>query len=288
MSKIGSKLNFAWKLFLAKLLSMKTLTLLLLLGILYHIFLSPVKSFSQSVNYPVCPWIFPFLISDIYFVILFMSAVVYYFSDVPFMKEWTMYQVIRTGRVEWACGQIGSIIFSSFAFIVIAIFETGLMLLPNITLSEGWGKVLYTLSMTNAAGEYRIPFSVSYDIINKFGTFQAMGISILMGGLVIMFIGLLMFSLSLYISRLWANIIAMLFVILPIVVENIGDIVPWLVYCSPISWMRMSEIDVRSGMRWQMPTALTSSIILLIACIVLSATIIWKIHGVDFKLIKED
>ena len=115
-----------------------------------------------------------------------------------------------------------------------------------------------------------------------------MGISILMGGLVIMFIGLLMFSLSLYISRLWANIIAMLFVILPIVVENIGDIVPWLVYCSPISWMRMSEIDVRSGMRWQMPTALTSSIILLIACIVLSATIIWKIHRVDFKLIKED
>lgn len=288
MSKIGSNLKLAWKLFLTKILSMKTLTLLLLLGIIYHFFLSPVKSFSQSVNYPVCPWIFPFLISDIYFVILFMSAVVYCFSDVPFMKEWIMYQVIRTGRVKWACGQIGSIIFNSFAFILIAILETGLILLPDITLSEGWGKVLYTLSMTNAAGEYRIPFSVSYDIINKFEPIQAVGMSILMGGLVIMFIGLLMFSLSLYISRLWANIIAMLFVILPIVIENIGDIVPWLVYCSPISWMRLSEINVQSGMGWQTPTLLTSSIVLAIACIVLSVTIIWKIHRVDFKLLKED
>lgn len=288
MSKICSKFKLAWKLFLKKELSIKTFTLLLLLGIIYHIFLSPVKDFSTSVHYPVSPWIFPFLISDIYFVILFMAAVVYYFSDVPFMKEWTMYQVIRTGRVKWACGQIGSIIFSSFAFILIAIFETILILLPDITLSEGWGKILYTLSMTNAAGEYRIPFGVSYDIINKFEPIQAIGISILMGGLVIMFIGLLMFTLSLYISRLWANIVAMLFVILPIVIENIGDVVPWLVYCSPISWMRISELSVQSGMAYQTPTLLKSIIILLAGCIVLSMAIIWKIKKVDFKLIKED
>lgn len=288
MSKMGSSLKLAWKFFLAKLLSMKTLILLVLLGFIYHIFLSPLKSFSQSVNYPVSPWIFPFLVSDIYFVILFMAAVVYYFSDVPFMKEWTMYQVIRTGRVKWACGQIGSVIFNSFAFIVIAILETGLMLVPDITLREGWGKVLYTLSMTNAAGEYQIPFSVSYNIISKYGALQAVGISVLTGGLVMMFIGLLMFSLSLYISRLWANIIAMLFVILPIVIENVGNIFPWLVYCSPVSWMRLSVIDTGVGIGRQAPTLLTCCIALLIACIVLAVTIIWKICRVDFKLLKED
>ena len=288
MSKTVSNLKLAWKLFLTKILSMKTLILLFLLGILYHIFLSPVKDFSQSVNYPVCPWIFPFLISDVYFVILFMSAAVYYFSDVPFMKEWTMYQVIRTGRVKWACGQIGSIVFSSFAFIFMSMLETGLILLPDITLSEGWGKVLHTLSMTNARGEYRIPFSVSYGIINRFEPLQAAGISLSMGGLVIMFIGLLMFSLSLCVSRLWANIIAMLFVILPIVIENIGDIVPWLVYCSPVSWLRFSEIDTQSGIGRQTPTLLTSGIVLVIACIALSVTIIWKIRRVDFVLLKED
>lgn len=288
MSKICSNFKLAWKLFLKKVLSIKTFTLLLLLGIIYHIFLSPVKDFSTSVNYPISPWIFPFLISDIYFVILFMASVVYYFSDVPFMKEWTMYQVIRTGRVKWACGQIGSIILSSFAFILIAIFETVLILLPDITLSEGWGKILYTLSMTNAAGEYRIPFSVSYDIINNFEPIQAIGISILMGGFVIMFIGLLMFTLSLYTSRLWANIVAMLFVILPIVIENIGDVVTWLVYCSPISWMRISELSEQSGIACQMPTLLKSIIILLASCIALSIAIIWKINKVDFKLIKED
>lgn len=288
MSRKCSNYNLAWKLFLKRLWSIKTLTLVLLLGIIYHIFLSPVKEFSEAVQYPVSPWIFPFLISDIYFVILFMASVVYYYSDVPFMKDWTMYQVIRTGRVKWACGQIGSIIFSSFVFILIAIFETILILLPDITLSEGWGKILYTLSMTNAASEYRIPFSVPYDIITKFEPIQAVGIVILMGGLVIAFIGLLMFTLSLYISRLCANIVAMLFVVLPIVLENIGDVVPWLVYCSPVSWMRISELNLQPGMVSQTPTLLKCIIILMASCIVLSMAIIWKINKVDFKFMKED
>lgn len=97
MNRICSQIKLSWRVFIDKFFSVKTFTLLLLLGVIYHIFLSPVKDFSAFVDYPVSPWIFPFLISDVYFVILFMAAVVYFFSDVPFMKEWTLYQVIRTG-----------------------------------------------------------------------------------------------------------------------------------------------------------------------------------------------
>lgn len=288
MNNICIEFHMIWKLFLERVVSVKTFTLLLLLTIIYHIFLSPIKVFSMAVQYPVSPWIFPFLISDVYFVILFMAAVVYYFSDVPFMKEWAMYQVIRTGRVKWVCGQIGSLVLSSFAFVLVAVLETGLILLPNLTLNEGWGKVLYTLSITNASAEYQIPFLISYDIINQLAPLEALGISVFMSGLVILFIVLLMFSISLYISRLWANITAMLFVILPIVIENIGDTVPWLVYCSPISWIRISETLVQSAQECQKLNLMLCSVLLIVVCIGLSSIIIWKIKKVDFKFIKED
>lgn len=280
MNRICSQIKLSWRVFIDKFFSVKTFTLLLLLGVIYHIFLSPVKDFSAFVDYPVSPWIFPFLISDVYFVILFMAAVVYFFSDVPFMKEWTLYQVIRTGRVRWVFGQIGSIILSSFVFVLFAEVISGMLLLPNIILDEGWGKVLYTLSITNAGSEYQIAFLISYDIISRFEPVQAVGLSVLISSFVILFLGLWMFTISLYVSRLWANVTAMLFVILPIVIENIGDDVTWLVYCSPVSWMRISEVNVSS----------ISGMIggLLLACVILSGAIIWKIIRVDFEVTKEN
>lgn len=280
MNRICSQIKLSWRVFIDKFFSVKTFTLLLLLGVIYHIFLSPVKDFSAFVDYPVSPWIFPFLISDVYFVILFMAAVVYFFSDVPFMKEWTLYQVIRTGRVRWVFGQIGSIILSSFVFVLFAEVISGMLLLPNIILDEGWGKVLYTLSITNAGSEYQIAFLISYDIISRFEPVQAVGLSVLISSFVILFLGLWMFTISLYVSRLWANVAAMLFVILPIVIENIGDDVTWLVYCSPVSWMRISEVNVSS----------ISGMIggLLLACVILSGAIIWKIIRVDFEVTKEN
>lgn len=288
MGKLYSSIRLGWKVFADKFWSVKTATLFLLLGFVQHIFLSPIKEFSESVNYPVAPVAFPFLISDIYFLILFMSAVIYFFSDVPFMKERTMYQVIRVGRVRWSVGQIISIILSSYIFVIVAILENVLILLPDITVNEGWGKVLYTLSMTSAASDYRIPFSVSYDIISKFEPLKAMVVTILMCGLVIAFIGLLMFALSLYISRLCANVIAMLLTILPIVSVNVGRSASWLMYCSPVSWMRISELNTGSEVGNLMPPISLCIGILLIGCMVLSGAIVWKIKTVDFKLVKED
>ena len=286
MSRIKYQFKLSGQLFISKILSIKMATLFLLLGFIYHIFLSPIKNFSTSVNYPISPWVFPFLLSDVYFIVLFMSAVVYFYSDVPFMKEWTMYQMIRTGRVRWAIAQIEVIFISAFAFIVIAFISSSLILFPNITLEEGWGKVLYTLSMTNAAGDYSIPFGISYNIISGYTVQEAVGVTIIFGGIIIAFLGMLMFAVSLYASRLWANIIAMILVILPIVVENVGDIFPWLIYFSPISWMRVSEMMFNSKRMSMMGTGYM--LLLALICFVLAIMIVFKIRKVDVKLIKED
>ena len=286
MNKIRSQIKFGWRLFVNRTVSIRMFTLLLLLGFVYHIFLTPLNSFVKSVNHPICPFIFPFLLSDIYFLVLFMAAVVYYFSDAPFMKNWTMYQVIRTGRVRWAFGQIETILISSFTFVILAIGMTGILLLPNVTLSEGWGKVLYTLSMTGASGDFNIPFSIPYEIISRYTVLEGLGVTILVGGMVIAFIGLLMFCISLIGSRLLANVVAMVFVIMPMIQLNIGMAVPELNYVSPVSWMNLSKIDI-AGTGSGLPLSYCVTI-LGIMSILLSIAIIWKIRTVDFQMVKED
>ena len=286
MNRIMSQIKFGWRLFVNRTISIRMFTLLLLLGFVYHIFLTPLNSFVKSVNHPICPFIFPFLLSDIYFLVLFMAAVVYYFSDAPFMKNWTMYQVIRTGRVRWAFGQIETILISSFTFVILAIGMTGILLLPNVTLSEGWGKVLYTLSMTGVSGDFNIPFSIPYEIISRYTVLEGLGVTILVGGMVIAFIGLLMFCISLIGSRLLANVVAMVFVIMPMIQLNIGMAVPELDYVSPVSWMNLSKIDI-TGTGSGLPLSYCVTI-LGIMSILLSIVIIWKIRTVDFQMVKED
>ena len=286
MNKIRSQIKFGWRLFVNRTVSIRMFTLLLLLGFVYHIFLTPLNSFVKSVNHPICPFIFPFLLSDIYFLVLFMAAVVYYFSDAPFMKNWTMYQVIRTGRVRWAFGQIETILISSFTFVILAIGMTGILFLPNVTLSEGWGKVLYTLSMTGASGDFSIPFSIPYEILSHYTVLEGLGVTILVDGMVIAFIGLLMFCISLIGSRLLANVVAMIFVIMPMIQLNIGMAVPELNYVSPVSWMNLSKIDI-TGTGSGLPLSYCVTI-LGIMSILLSIVIIWKIRTVDFQMVKED
>ena len=202
------------------------------------------------------------------------------------MKNWTMYQVIRTGRVRWALGQIETILISSFTFVILAIGMTGILLLPNVTLSEGWGKVLYTLSMTGASGDFSIPFSIPYEILSHYTVLEGLGVTILVDGMVIAFIGLLMFCISLIGSRLLANVVAMVFVIMPMIQLNIGMAVPELNYVSPVSWMNLSKIDI-TGTGSGLPLSYCVTI-LGIMSILLSIVIIWKIRTVDFQMVKED
>ena len=280
MNKIVSQIKFGWRLFASRNLSMRMFLPLLLLGFVCHIFLAPLRSFAEAVQHPAAPFVFPLLLSDVYFLTLFMAFAVYYFSDAPFMKNWTMYQVIRTGRVRWALGQIQAIVMSAFLFVTAAACLAGLLLLPYITLREGWGKVLYTLSVKGMSGD----FSVPYGIIGQYTVLEAMGITILTGGLVLSFLGLLMFCISLSGFRLCANITAMAFVILPVVQLNIGTDVPALVWLSPVSWMNLAGGN--GGGSGPPPGYCTAALGGL--CVLLGAAVIWKIRTVDFQMVKED
>lgn len=252
---------------------------------LLQVYLAPIQRFTLQADYPVSTWIFPFLMNAMYFKLFYILGVIYVYSKVPFTQYDQMYQVIRTGRIKWAIGKIIGITISGFFLIFIEMVASVILVLPRVIFETGWGKVIYSLSVTDAIDQFNIKFNLPYEIIKNYTPFEAMGILVIVGGFVIVVIGLLMFALSLYFSRLSAAVVAMFFAILPIVMENIpGN--KWLLFLSPVSWLDLTKIASKSGVA--IPTLNYIMGVLVITSILLSGLILYKIRKTDLNWNKED
>ena len=168
MNNIWIEWNMIWKIFIQRFWGVKMGIFAVLLFFLEDIFLQGMRSFCVSVQYPVTPWVITFLLSNIYFQILVMAFVVYYYSNVPFMQQWGMYQVIRTGRIRWAVGQIGSIILSAIGITGLIFLEEVILLIKHIEFIPDWGKVLHTVALTNAGEEFSMFVIINPITMNKY------------------------------------------------------------------------------------------------------------------------
>ncbi|WP_142413835.1 hypothetical protein [Hathewaya massiliensis] len=286
MNKGISRTKYIGQVFMQDFFRTKLVVLMILQFFVLHIVLSPIRKFTQTANYPISPWVIPIVFINLYFHFLFMACVIYHYSNVPFMQRSQMYQIIRSGKRKWALGKIVGIILGGFG---LAIMESLLSLLPligRLRFETNWGKVIYSLAMTNAAEEYKIPFYFPYELLNSYSPLKAMLIFILVSGLVISFIGVTMFAVSILFSRLAAIVTAMILIILPFVEMNLKRMYDWLIYVSPVSWMNMTKIGVRS--EGKLPTLSYIIPVLLTMIIILSLVIIWRIKTIDFQWNKEE
>lgn len=219
---------------------MRLLIFILIQFFIIHYYSSPIKRFLILADYPVTPWIAPFMMLNVYFLFIYGITVIYFYSNVPFMQYSQMYQLVRLGRKKWGIEKIIRIWMSAVALATIELFLSILPLVPRLELSKDWGKVIYTLAMTDAASQFNINIFFPYDIVSSFTPIKAMlliwGILILVTGL----IGMVMFSFSLLFSRTLGIVIATIIAILPIVFFNIHYQLGWIVYFSPLSWLNLS------------------------------------------------
>lgn len=289
MDNIVISWRMTWKTFIQRFWSVKTGVLAVLLFFLEDIFLRGMRDFCTMVKYPVTPWVFTFLMSNVYFQILVMAFVIYYYSNVPFMQQWGMYQVIRSGRICWAAAQIGSIVLSAIGITVIAFLEEIVVLIRHLELIPDWGKVLHTIALTNADIEYGMYIGSNAMTINRYTALEATGLTVLLSVLVISFMGLLMFAISLFLPRMAAVGVAGVFLVLPIFGRNIS--IPkqkLLNSLSPVSWMQVEWIGGERLGYQVMPELSYIMPVLLILLAVLCTVIIWRVKNVEFQWNKED
>lgn len=270
-------------LYFRRLLNKRNLLLALLLFLLINIYLAPIKDFSEVADCKVSPWIYPFLITDANFLLLFMAGIIYYFSTVPFMKRWNSYYLLREGRNKWLLGQIKYIVLSAYTITILSILLSWIALLPRLKYENGWGKVIFTLGKSNVGEDYGLFWKISVQYISKHTAVEAMLCSILIIGLGISFLGMLMLFFSLLFPNPFSVAITTIVVAYSSIVANVDDTLKMpLALSSPVSWMRIAQMDVTSYGSILAPSMLYVIISFILLIIILGCLMVWRIRRLDF------
>lgn len=262
----------------------KTVTFALAVLALSYVFTASVRQFCVEMDYDVTPYVLPHLVSNLYYQLALMACVVFFYSDVPFTNQKEFYRIFRSGRTAWTISCLYYLLLMGFVMMTIVAVVSLIPLLPVTEWSGEWGKILYTLGYFGRDGQL---FEVEFDILNNFTPLMAMAVEILLGGLVFGFFGILMFTVSLYISRNISMVVGMALVILPLMAENFlnlqDNVKVW--YFSPISWMRLTRIELvyHRGLP-NLQFILPCLVVLIFLC---SLACVWKVRHMDFDLDNE-
>jgi len=289
MKSIISQMKYIEQLWIRKTFSSRSYSLLILYFFINYLYCKPVSALSISLQHKTTPWVFPFMLSTYQYTALFLVGVIYYFSDVPFIQHHNMYQIIRTGRKKWALGQISVIVFQSFFLIIVNMVMTFILLFRNLEFSTAWGKLLHTVSLTNAGEITKFIFGVSNEAMSRFEPIELMILTLIMGGLVISFMGLLMFAISLFANRVIAVATGAVMVLMIYFVENAHPLLKApLARFVPASWIRVANIDHTIYGSSILPSMEYMLAVLIVGIVLLSIVVMFRIRYVELHWNKED
>lgn len=190
----------------------------------------------------ITPWMAPHFFDNKYFVTFYGLIVCYMFSDVPFMNHSEMCFALRKGRRIWCMEKIFAVIMQAFTLTVLTFAATVLVFVPRLRFESDWGSIIDTMAYSENIWEYNLIGNPSPVILEKYTPLQAMLLCFLLVWIVSAVIGLLMFVLSLYGSRIAAVSAAVV-----LTGMNLSEAKfitsSWLPYVTPFNWCRMGLHD---------------------------------------------
>ncbi|SHH34394.1 hypothetical protein [Desulfosporosinus lacus] len=251
---------------------------LFLIGVLAE-YILPISNFSHIVQIPATPWVFPYLALDPRLLALIMLGIVFLFCDAPFIDSHQPYVIIRSGKKNWLLGQIAYIIVASAIYFMLIFLVSVLFLLPNITFSSEWGKVLGTLGITDAGNQFNVPLGISYALQLNYSPIAAMAWSLLMAWLVGTFLGLLIFVLNMRFTREIGVVVSTALVFLQYFCFEAGG---FLLYSfSPVSWANLNMLDTTYTSALPSVTYAVSALISLSLILILLTALLMRKKDID-------
>jgi hypothetical protein len=168
-------------------------------------------------------------------------------------------------------GQLLYIVVASALYVSFLIIMSMLVLLPYIEFTTDWGKVLSTLSQTNASSYSSLP--IYYSLQQNYSPTQALLLSALLLFLITVFIGLVMFVLNLSTQRAIGIVGGFLLAFLPSLLHRSGA--PQHYYFAPTTWadlgiMSISDISLYPSISYAIIVLLSLNIILMLTGILIS------------------
>lgn len=219
----------------------RILTIIIFLTVTMLWCVLPIRAFLCDVGIAISPWLFPFVSADLYVQVAIILCSVFLFSDAPFIDESAPYVIVRSGRLLWTAGQIFHIFIASAILVVFIVMLTMLPFVNRIEWTVEWGKAIGTISLTDAASVYNIPFALYQRIIYSFSPVPAMGLSLLLNWMMCSLIGLIMFVFNMSIGHSSGSIICCTITMFNYFIANFLS-AQWLRF-SPISLSNIAYFD---------------------------------------------
>lgn len=278
-------LIYSFELTKHKLLSSRFRSLCLIYAGFVWASMSSIRTFIEETNYPVSIYIYPLMLIHIKFRTIISFCCVYLFSDVPFLQYSKMYSLVRMGRLKWALAQILSIFETAFMFCLYMCIVPLVLCIPNIELTGEWGKIIHTLSLTNASRLYSINIYIPYEVLVRLEPMEAMLLAFGLSTLLISFFGIFMFAVSLIFKRNIAVVAASAVIVWSVAVYNMYKL---LYPYAPVLWLDISQIgQLFYGIK-RFPDLKYILLSFLLMISVSALAVIWAIRSRDLEWINED
>lgn len=208
--------------------------------------------------------ILPFVQADGYFLKVMLIGVLCFFSNAPFMNRNEMYVILRTGRRRWGRRNIGYIFACSIVLAVLLAVISTLMILPAANFSNHWGSLYKTLALQSGT----LVFPIVDEAMIRYTPVQLMGCIILIDSLAFSFMGMFLYTLSLYSNRILTYLLTIILIFLP----TIEAFIPWsIVYYSPFSWINPQKWRYGTMLEYPNLTYIMTAYIFLLFLLVLAS-----------------
>ena len=202
-----------------------------------------IGRFASMMDMYTNPLVFPFYSSDPVKQLILFSGIIFLFSDAPFINQNQPYVMIRSRRLPWVLGQILYIMIASAVYYLVLMCVSVIVLLPDATFAtNGWGKIINTLAQTNAGEQINLPFGIGEKITTFYSPVEAFLLSFLLNWGVAVSIGLLIFLISMKISKMIGLLSAAVVLFLDLLVVNALPVKSY--YFSPVTLSRLEALDV--------------------------------------------
>mgnify|MGYP004508492883 CR=1 FL=1 len=252
----------------------KLLWVLIVWLFMLDVFLAKYRAIAMTMGIKDSLAILPHVQNNFYFNKIVLLGGMCFFSDVPFMAGEELYVVLRIGKEKWAHRNCYYILLSGILLSALLTLLSILVILPAVNLKNEWGAMYQTLSLSEIASD----IDINSNAMNEFTPYELMLHIFLIDALAFAFMGMLLYTLSLFISKVFAYTIVVLIVFLQSIFGKMGLMLDNFL---PFSWISTSHW--RFGYDKHSPDLIyiyTAFCMLLFLLAVVSE---WKIKRMDWQ-----
>lgn len=216
--------------------SFRMITILVIWIFMMDLILSGYRSVSISSGQKDVMVLLPFLQNNFFFNKIILLSVLCFFSEVPFMSRQELYVVVRLGRKKWGCKNVGYIMVNSLILSALLVLSSIVLIVPTIRLSDQWGSLIRTISVSGMVEG--ILLEVNADTISSFQPYELLLHQFLINSIAFCFLGMLLYTLSLFMKRIWAYICVVSLIFLPSIA---GKLAIEMDNYSPCTWVQSAH-----------------------------------------------